>query len=366
MAWYNPLSWDTFTGANVPSQLGNRDQINSLIGGGMGDPNAGYWAQDITHFQAPQMQAAQAGPAAQLQLGQDPFRQAQLQQLGQLQGIASGQRQGAAELGVQRQIANALAAQQAQARMARGGNAALAYRNAANQSAALGLSGAGLGQQAAMQDQMNAQGLLGQVGAQGRGADISVAGQNAGFQQQTGLQNAGFQQDAAARNAAMAQQGQQMNSQNYLSLLGQAQGLGQAELAAGQQKGMSQNQSNRQLIGGLISGGGQLAGAAAGGGGGAAMASDERLKTDVSDARGDIDAMLEGLKPVAWNYKDERHGQGRWTGIMAQDMERSAAGARIVSDTPDGKMLDVRKAVSASLAASARLHERLRALEKGR
>lgn len=157
----------------------------------------------------------------------------------------------------------------------------------------------------------------------------------------------------------MAQQGQQMNSQNYLSLLGQAQGLGQAELAAGQQKGVSQNQGNRQLIGGYLGAGGQVAGAAA-------MASDERLKTDVSDARGDIDAMLEGLKPVAWNYKDERHGQGRWTGIMAQDMERSAAGARIVSDTPEGKMLDVRKAVSASLAASARLHERLRALEKGR
>ncbi len=358
MAWYDPTSWDTFSGNNIPTQLGNRDQINSLIGGGMGDPNAGYWAQDITHFQAPQMQAAQAGPAAQLQLGGDPFRQAQLQQMGQLQGIASGQQQGAAELGVQRQIQNALAAQQAQARMARGGNAALAYRNAANQSAALGLSGAGMGQQAAMTDQMNAQGMLGQVAGAGRGADINVAGQNAGFRQQTGLQNAGFRQDAAARNAAMQQQGQQLNSGNYLNLMGQAQGLGQAELAAAQSKGQSQNQGNRQLIGGLISGGGQV--------GAAAMASDERLKTDVSDARADIDAMLEGLKPVAWRYKDEKHGQGRWTGIMAQDMERSAAGARVVSDTPEGKMLDVRKAVSAALASSARLHERLRTLERSR
>jgi hypothetical protein len=48
---------------------------------------------------------------------------------------------------------------------------------------------------------------------------------------------------------------------------------------------------------------------------------------------------------------------------MAQDLERSAAGKRIVSETSDGKMLDVNKALSASLAASARLNERVRTLE---
>ena len=90
-------------------------------------------------------QAAQVDPTQQAQ-----FRQMQIQQAQQLQGIASGQMQGAGELAAQRQVQNALATQQAQAAMARGGqNAGLAMRNAAANSAGIGLSGAGQAQQAA-------------------------------------------------------------------------------------------------------------------------------------------------------------------------------------------------------------------------
>jgi len=354
------LNW-WFGGSSPQStQYQDRDQILGLI-------NQGYNPGGITQMQAPQMQAAQADPAAQmqaaqLQMGDDPFRRAQLQQLGQLQGIASGQQQGAGELAVQRQMGNALAAQQAQARMARGGNAALAYRNAANQSAALGSTAAGMGQQAAMTDQMNAHGALAGIGAQGRAGDFSTANanagyqqqaglQNAGFQQQTGLANAGFRQGANQYNAGLQQQGQQLNSGNYLQLLGQLGNMNANQLsaqgAAGQNKGM---------LGPLLSAGGQIGAAAM-------MASDERLKADVTDERSKIDAMLDGLRPVGWRYKDPKFGEGRHSGIMAQDMERSEAGRQIVSDTPDGKMLDVKKAVGAALASSARLNERLRKLE---
>ena len=222
-----------------PLQYQDRDQVQALIRGGSGDPNAGYWGQDVTHFQAPQTQAAQ------LQMGNDPFRAAQLQQMGQLQGIASGQQRGAGELAVQRQAQQALAAQQAQARMARGGNAALAYRNAAGQSAAIGSSAAGASRQAALQDQMNAQGLLSGLSAQGRGADINVSGQNANLQQQAGIQNAGMQQ-----------QNQVINSGNYMGLLSQLNQMNGNQLAA------TAGQPVQPGIGGqLLSTGGQALGA---------------------------------------------------------------------------------------------------------
>jgi len=344
---YNDLTGsDMLTNKNVPTQFKDRDQIMSLI-------NKGYAPGGITQGAAAQASPAHAS-AARLQMGGDPFRQGQMQQVGQLQRIAGGQQQGAGELAVQRQMGNALAAQQAQARMARGGNAALAYRNAANQSAALGSTGAGLGQQAALQDQSAAQGALTNALGQGRGMDIGVAGQNAGFQQQTGLANAGFQQQSGLANAQMQQQQQQQNAQNYMQLLQQLQGMNSAELGYAQAPVLAANQAQAGLLGGLISTGGQAAGA---------MMSDERLKGDVSDASKEIDDLLDKLSPKAWNYRDAKHGAGRWSGVMAQDAERSAAGRRIVQETPDGKALDVKKTLSTALAAVARLNTRLRAVE---
>lgn len=367
MADPGDLSWWFGGPTKQSTQYQDYDQMQALIRGGMGDPGAAYWSQDVTHMQSPQMQAAQAGPAAQapaaqLNLGADPFRQGQIQQIGQLQQIASGQQQGAGELAAQRQIQQALAAQQAQARMARGSNAALAYRNAANQAAALGSTGAGMGQQAALQDQANAHAALTGALGQGRGMDVNVAGQNAGFQQQAGLQNAGFQQQtglanagfqqgANQYNAGLQQQGQQLNAQNYLQLLAQLGNMNanqlQAQGVAGQNKGM---------FGPLLSAGGTVAGAA--------LASDERLKTDVSDADREIDDMLDALKPKSGRYIDERHGEGEWNWVMAQDMERSKAGARLVREESYGKVLDVNKALSTALASMARLNARLRAVEQ--
>ncbi len=300
-----------------PQNFQDRGQMQHMLQQGVGQ---------YTNQQAPQ-----------LQMGDDPFRRAQLGQMQQLQGVASGQQQGAGELAAQRQYQNALAAQQAQAHMARGGNAALAYRNAANQSAALGSTAAGMGQQAALQDQQNAQGLLGQVGAAGRGADFNAANANAGYQGQAN----------------------QLNSQNYLQLLQQLNNSNIAKYQADTGLAGQREAANNATTGGLLGGLGDLVGL-----------SDERAKTDVADARGDIDRMLEGLSSargaVSWRYKDPAHGTGRWDGVMAQDLERSDAGKRLVTDTPAGKVVDVTKAAMATLAASARLHERLKALEKER
>lgn len=263
----------------------------------------------------------------------DPaFRNAQIAQMSQLQGVANGNVQGAGELAVQRQMQNAMAAQQAQAMMARGGgNAALAMRNSARNQAGIGLSAAGQGQQAAMGDQMAAQGLLGQIGAQGRAGDLGVGQMQ---QQQTG-----------------------MNDQAIAGMLGQYSGLTQAQLNNQTQR-YGINQSSPGMLGPLISAGGQIGAAAA-----MPVASDERLKTEISDGDGDIDAMLDGLVAKRYRYKDEKHGKGSRVGIMAQDLERSKAGRDIVRELPEGKHLDVNAALSAALASVARLNARVRKVE---
>lgn len=291
-----------------PSQYQDSGQIHNLINQGLGaSPNR----------QAPQTSYAN-----------DPFRAGQLGQVQQLQGIANGTQAGAGELAVNRQVQQAQAAQQAQARMARGGNAALAYRNAANNTAGIGLQGAGQASQAQMQDQMNAQGLLNSALTNGRSGDQQV--------------------DLANMAAKLQQQG--MNDQQVQAYLSQLTGMNATQLQA--QMGAAASQ--RQMVGGMLGAGGQVLGA---------IASDINLKTDIEPAGDITDQLLDALVPYKYRYKDEKHGVGPRVGIMAQDLERSAAGKDIVSDTHDGKMLDVNKAISAALAGTARLNERVRKLE---
>lgn len=212
-----------FGGMNVPRpevKYQHGDQIQGLINSGL---------QGRTNTAAPQLNA---GP-------QDQFRTAQMQQVQQLQGIASGQQQGAGELAAQRQTQNALAAQQGMARMARGGNAGMANLAAARGAGAVGLAGAGLGQQAALQDQQAAQGMLAGALGQGRGQDLSLAGQN----------------------AQLAQQQSAQNNQMYLQLLSQLTGMDANILAA--QLGQYQvEKAQPGLLGSLLSAGGQVAAAA--------------------------------------------------------------------------------------------------------
>lgn len=260
----------------------------------------------------------------------DPaFRNAQLQQMQQLQGIAAGTQQGAGELAAQRQAQNSLAMQQAGARMARGGNAGNALLGAQRQMAGIGANAAGQSQQAALQDQQAAQGLLAQVGAQGRAGDLGVG--------------------------QLQQNQMSINDQAQLQYLSQLTGMDQAQLMA-QIQAMQAATQQQGMLGGLLQAGGTLGGAAI-------MHSDERLKTDVRDGADDVDQALAALRPKSYRYRDEKHGKGERVGIMAQDLEKSKMGRLVVFEAKDGKALDVNKALSLSLAANARLHERVSKLE---
>lgn len=253
----------------------------------------------------------------------DQFRQMQMAQAQQLQGIANGTQKGAGELAAERQMQNAAAAQQAMASMRGAGGAG--QLAAARQTGAIGSTAAGMGRQAALQDQQMAQGQLAQVTGQGRGGDINIAGQNAQMQQ----------------NATG------MNDQAYLAYLAQLQAMDKQQ----------QEAKTAAAHPGIAGGVGQLIGGI--------MKSDERLKTDIEAAEGDIDAMLDNLRPTKYRYRDEaRYGAGPRFGVMAQDLERSRAGRETVVDEPDGLGVDVNKALSMSLASNARLNARLRKLEQ--
>jgi hypothetical protein len=329
VTWYNPATWTAegtrnnlfgSSGKTVgdyqqPTQFQDRNQIQGIISQGLAGVNG------------------RTAPQANQQSAYAPM---QMQQAHQLMGIASGQQKGAGELAAQRQVQTALAGQQAQARMARGGNAALAYRDAARNGAGIGLAGAGMAQQAALQDQTNAQGLLTNALGQARGQD-----------QQMQLANLDAQLKARG-----------MDDQQRVALLSQLTGMNAAQLQA-QIGAYSAAAQDKGLAGSMLAATGQVIGAAA-------MASDERLKRNISDGDNAVDEMLENLKPYRYSYIDERFGKGPRLGIMAQDMERSAAGRDVVTETTDGKMLDVNKALSATLAAASRLHQRLRKVESTR
>lgn len=316
-----------FGGADAEnSQYKDRDQLMKYINQGMGQGG-------IAHMNAPQILS---DPDSQ-------FRGAQLGAVHQLSGVLAGGK-GAGELAAERQFQNANAAQQAMARSARGTNSALAYRNAANQTAANGATAAGAGQQAALLDRQSAAASLGNLSNAGRAGDFSLGNANAGYQQQTNG----------------------LNSQNYLGLMGS---LGTMD--ANQLQAVQAAQANHGLAGGLLNAAGQVAAAYVGGPMAAAKAaeggipSDERIKTNVTDARDSVDQLMDSMSPKGFAYKEPaKFGPGMSAGVMAQDLERSDAGKDMVQETPDGKSIDMKKAVAAALAATARLNERLRAVEK--
>ncbi|MBP9863234.1 MAG: hypothetical protein KBD62_35135 [Kofleriaceae bacterium] len=220
---------------------------------------------------APQAGGVQLGNAAQVDPTQQAqFRAGQMQQIGQLQGIASGQQQGAGEMAVNRQLAQALAAQHSAAASARGANSMLAGRDMARNAANLGIAGAGQAQQAAQGDQMQAQGMLAQALGQGRGQDLSLAGQNAGFNQERMMGQG--QLDSATQlanlHAQLTQTG--MNDQAALAYMAQLLGMDEANLRAqlGEQSIMAGQRKDGFLGDALQAGGGLMAGYGALTGGG--------------------------------------------------------------------------------------------------
>ncbi len=175
----------------------------------------------------------------------------------------------------------------------------------------------------------------------------------------TAMIGAGRASSAMAGNAAMAgiaerNAAQQAWNQAILGARGQdlQAALGGRQQAIGAYGGVTPEKSTLDKWGNAITAGMTLA------------ACDERHKTDIADAGAGVDDMLDALSPQSFRYLDEaRFGTGQRVGIMAQDLAATAAGRLLVTETPDGLMVDLPKAVVALLATVARLNERIRQLE---
>lgn len=71
--------------------------------------------------------------------------------------------------------------------------------------------------------------------------------------------------------------------------------------------------------------------------------SDRRAKTDVADGEDAAQSILDALSPKSYRYKDDARGPGvspgRKVGVMAQDLEKTRAGKKLVGEGPGGKKL---------------------------
>jgi hypothetical protein len=347
---------------------------------------------------APQMtatnaNAAQAAPVYANQTGAN----AEDALLGQLAGQAAGTSgPSAADLQYQAQLGQSIAAQQGIAATQGGRNPALANRQAAINAATMTQTGANQAAQTRVQEQLNAENLLGTVGANVQGQALSQAQlqaqqnqYNTGNAQQVNLANASAANTAAGTNVGLLGQFATTNAANQLTQNSQNNAFTQAEQTLGGQVSQG-NQANQQAaqqfqaanyntiaaVNQKVSEGNQAttnagigATAAAIGTGlsaAATAASDERVKKNVSDGDDDIDKLLGSIAPKKYEYKEPKGGltpEGEHLGVMAQDLEKSKLGDDMVEDTPDGKVVNYGQHLGTIMGALARLHKRLDRVE---
>lgn len=179
-----------FEGLNVGSQ----EHLDWIFGGAA---TRGMDAKPQTaDYQRQYLQQMLGRQAPEMNAGQSNQTRGQQQQLAQmLMQQANGERAGAGEMAVNRQVNQANAQQTSLASQARGANAALAMRNAARNQADIGVNGAGQASIAQMNDQTAARGQLGGLLGQTRQQDIGVAqGNQAAQMQQQQIQIAALAQ----------------------------------------------------------------------------------------------------------------------------------------------------------------------------
>jgi hypothetical protein len=239
------------------------------------------------------------------------------------------------------------------------------------------LGSLGLGyQQSALSAQQAA--ISAQQEGQKLGATYAALGQ--GYDQLGVQTSSGYRQLGAAQS--LAYEGLGANAQQYAMGLRNQMFANQMQTNAGLQNTQMQTaaqqnianqqasaQQNAALIGaaGTVIGGtigamtsgpaGAAAGAAAGGAAGTAIGSDERIKTGIRPAEGDVDEAFRFLKSQAYRYRDPTQpgaAPGTHYGPMAQDLARTPAGRSTVLGTPRGMAVDTGRLALLNASETAR------------
>ena len=349
-------------GAYGQGMQGAQSQLSRLQG--MGGPQAydvqGQFGSQLGQLQQQQNQLGNVNAQAQMDPGMQ-FRQEQGEQALERAQAARGGRSGGRALKELMQYNQGLASQE--------------YGAAHNR--AMQAQQAGFGQQQAiagmgLQAMTNQAGRADAMGMYGQQRQDQLGQMQAQNQMAYGSQLGSLYANTGAQQAGLAaNRGSQLGQMYYGS--GQAQaGLGMQGAGLMQNStGMAiQNETNAAQYAGMVNQAdanmaGQRTGAAAGVFGSIAKMSDRNVKTDIEDGHRAAEEMLDAIDPYTFRYLELAHGEGEHLGVMAQDLEQSRLGAEMVVETPDGKAIDVNKAVSALLGTVAYLHEevaRLRAM----
>jgi hypothetical protein len=186
--------------------------------------------------------------------------------------------------------------------------------------------------------------------------------------QNIGNQNIGLKQTYADKRTDLRNTQQDINKdlyqQQFNNQMAKATGVSNQlnnQASAAQQRATAQAQAQNSMTSGLMQAGMSAA----------MFASDINAKENISkpsstDLREQVREMLSKLDPYEYDYKNpEAHGEGRRTGIMAQDLEQSELGRELVSEDETGtKRVDMNKATSLNLAATSDIQDRLENLEQ--
>lgn len=339
-----------------PNYAGNRAMLGEMLTGSGSRP-------------APQMQAAQINTAPQGQ-----FRDQQMNLAQMLGASAAGQGPSAADAQLRQATDRNMSQALALALGARGGDQAAALKQAGMQRALIGQDAGLQSAQLRAQEQQAAQQALGAVLAQGRGADIGLA-----------TDQAGLTQAANQANLGAALQGQGLNDQRQLALLSGLLGLDQSNYQSGIQQGqfagglynqaqgaannvaLQNNAQNIQLAGAGLNAGGALLGGAISALARPQSTSDEHAKEDVKPAEVPLGELLAAAGAHDYRYKEPDkplRGHGRFVSPMAQELEQTEIGRSMVRDTPEGKIVDYGKGLGAMLSGLGWLHRRIEQIEK--
>jgi hypothetical protein len=169
---------------------------------------------------------------------------------------------------------------------------------------------------------------------------------------------------AAARGSQAANQEATANTNlNNMNYQNQQAGLntGYSNYAGQQAQSVAQAQSQEQqnaaqsgMIGQAITGAGMV---------GALAFSDKNSKENIESGDKDIESFLDKIPSKKYDYKDEKHGEGKQYGLLAQDLEKHPVGKAMVIETPEGKAVDYAKGLATILATQSFLHKKMNDLK---
>lgn len=204
----------------------------------------------------------------------------------------------------------------------------------------------------------------GNLGAAERGAAIAGMGAQAQGAQALAVQRAAEQQAAMQGYGAMASdvQGQILgNNLAYEQMLQQhtqaQRGFDDAYKLGDRALDM---QAKKQMWDNIL-GLGQLTASTVGTAMGGASMSDERVKRNIQPGGMAATQAVGELQPATFEYKPGFGGPGQRVGIMAQDLEKTPAGASLVMNTPYGKAVDNGGLAALGVAAASENTHQLRA-----